>query len=118
MLNIGSENLLNFLVDYLPSPLERGEVEGLDHEGGQPVKRKIADDQPVSAYVFKTVADPFAGRVSYFKVMSGDRQERSQPHQLQSRWRRTPLPHRRDAGQNADCRWRNSTPATSARWPS
>ena len=71
VLNIGSESLLNFLVDYLPSPLERGEIEGLDHEGGQPVKRKIADSQPVSAYVFKTVADPFAGRVSYFKVMSG-----------------------------------------------
>ena len=69
--NIGSENLLNFLVDYLPSPLERGEVEGLDQEGGQPVKRKIADAQPASLYVFKTVADPFAGRVSYFKVMSG-----------------------------------------------
>jgi len=69
--NIGSENLLNFMVDYLPSPLERKEVEGLQHEGGEPVKRKIADEQPVSAFVFKTVADPFAGRVSYFKVMSG-----------------------------------------------
>jgi elongation factor G len=69
--NIGSENLLNFIVDYLPSPLGRKEVEGLEHEGGEPVRRKIADDQPVSAFVFKTVADPFAGRVSYFKVMSG-----------------------------------------------
>jgi elongation factor G len=71
VLNIGSDSVLNFLVDYLPSPLERGEVEGMDQEGGQPVKRKIADAQPVSAYVFKTVADPFAGRVSYFKVVSG-----------------------------------------------
>ena len=71
LLNIGSESLLNFLADYLPSPLERGEVEGLDREGGETVKRKIADTQPVSAYVFKTVADPFAGRVSYFKVFSG-----------------------------------------------
>ncbi len=71
LLNIGSENLLNFAADYLPSPLERREVEGLTHEGGEAVKRKIADDQPVSAFVFKTVADPFAGRVSYFKVMSG-----------------------------------------------
>ncbi len=71
LLNIGSDALLNFLADYLPSPLERGEVEGLDHEGGQPVKRKISDAGPVSAYVFKTVADPFAGRVSYFKVLSG-----------------------------------------------
>jgi len=69
--NIGSENLMNFIVDYLPSPLVRKEVEGLEHEGGATAKRKIADDQPVSAFVFKTVADPFAGRVSYFKVMSG-----------------------------------------------
>ncbi len=69
--NIGSEALLNFMVDYLPSPVERGEVEGLDHEGGKTIKRRMADDQPVSAYVFKTMADPFAGRVSYFKVMSG-----------------------------------------------
>jgi elongation factor G len=69
--NIGSENLLNFLADYMPSPVDHGDVEGLDREGGQPVKRKIADNGPVSAYIFKTVADPFAGRVSYFKVMSG-----------------------------------------------
>ncbi|HLW79602.1 MAG TPA: elongation factor G [Terriglobia bacterium] len=69
--NIGSDSLLNFIADYLPSPVERGAVEGLDHEGGSAIKRKISDDQPVSAFVFKTVADPFAGRVSYFKVMSG-----------------------------------------------
>ncbi len=71
LLNIGSDALLNFIVDSLPSPLERAEVEGLDHEGGEPVKRKVAAAQPVAAYVFKTVADPFAGRVSYFKVLSG-----------------------------------------------
>jgi len=71
LLNIGSENLLNLVVDCLPSPVERGPAEGLDQEGGKPVKRRLADDQPVSAYVFKTVDDPFAGRVSYFKVMSG-----------------------------------------------
>ncbi|HLY61803.1 MAG TPA: elongation factor G [Terriglobia bacterium] len=68
---IGSENLLNFIASYLPSPVERGEVEGLDHDGGNAVKRPIADTQPVSAFIFKTVADAFAGRVSYFKVMSG-----------------------------------------------
>ncbi|HEV2425843.1 MAG TPA: elongation factor G [Terriglobia bacterium] len=69
--NIGSSGLLDAIVDYLPSPLARGKVHGLDHVGGSPAERKIADDQPVSAFVFKTVADPFAGRVSYFKVMSG-----------------------------------------------
>ena len=46
-------------------------MEGLDHEGGEPVKRKMANDQPTSIYVFKTVSDVFAGRVSYFKVTSG-----------------------------------------------
>jgi elongation factor G len=71
VVNMGSDALLNFLVDYMPSPVERGEVQGLDHVGGQPVTRKIADNQPVAAHVFKTVADPFAGRVSYFKVISG-----------------------------------------------
>jgi elongation factor G len=71
LLNLGGENLLKLIVDYLPSPLERKVVEGLEREGGEPVKRKIADDQPAAAFVFKTVADPFAGRVSYFKVMSG-----------------------------------------------
>ncbi len=71
LLNIASDAVLNFLVDYFPSPVERGEVEGLDREGGQAIKRKIADTQPVAVYVFKTVADPFAGRVSYFKVISG-----------------------------------------------
>jgi elongation factor G len=69
--NIGTESLLDFIVDYLPSPLVRGEVEGLDHEDGQPVKRQVANDQPVSTFVFKTISDVFAGRMSYFKVMSG-----------------------------------------------
>ena len=69
--NIGSENVLQFIADYMPSPVERKELEGLDGEGGQTVRRKIADDAPTAVYVFKTVADAFAGRVSYFKVMSG-----------------------------------------------
>ena len=69
--NIGSSGLLDAIVDYLPSPLGRGKAHGVDSAGGSAVERKIADDQPVSAFVFKTVADPFAGRVSYFKVMSG-----------------------------------------------
>ncbi|HEV2380294.1 MAG TPA: elongation factor G [Terriglobia bacterium] len=69
--NIGSSGLLDLIVDYLPSPAARGKVSGVKSEGGDSVQRTVSDDQPVSAYVFKTVADPFAGRVSYFKVMSG-----------------------------------------------
>jgi elongation factor G len=69
--NLASESLLNFIADYLPSPVDRGEVEGLNHEGGEPVKRPVSADQPVAAFVFKTLSDPFSGRVSHFKVMSG-----------------------------------------------
>jgi elongation factor G len=67
--NIGSDLLLNFIVDFVPAPGERGELNG--KAGDKEVPRKIADREPVSLFVFKTVADPFAGRVSYFKVNSG-----------------------------------------------
>ena len=68
--NIGTDALLNFLDAYTPDPSFRGEVEGSDGKGGA-VKRKISDSEPLSLFVFKTAADPFAGRVTYFKVVSG-----------------------------------------------
>lgn len=73
LLNIGSDAILNFLVDYFPSPLERGTVTGHTEpeRKGETVQRKVSDTEPVSLFVFKTMADPFAGRISYFKVMSG-----------------------------------------------
>ena len=71
--NIGSDAILNFIVEIFPSPAFRGKATGHktpDHKG-ETVERKIADSEPVSIFVFKTVADPFAGRITYFKVMSG-----------------------------------------------
>ncbi|HTV58381.1 MAG TPA: elongation factor G [Verrucomicrobiae bacterium] len=71
--NIGSDAILTFLVDIFPSPAVRGSAAGFkspDHKG-ETVERKIADSEPVSAFVFKTIADPFAGRISFFKVISG-----------------------------------------------
>jgi len=67
--NISSDLILDFTVDYLPAASDRAPVEGVAN--GQPVTRKISDDEPVSLFVFKTIADPFAGRVSYFKIYSG-----------------------------------------------
>ena len=69
--NIGSQSLLDFIVDYMPAPTARGTIEGIDHEGGEQVSRKVSNDEPASVFVFKSVADPFAGRLSLFKVMSG-----------------------------------------------
>lgn len=67
--NIGSDRVLDFCVDHFPAPVDRGTVKG--SLNGADVERKIADDQPASAFVYKTIADPFAGRLTYFKVMSG-----------------------------------------------
>jgi len=71
--NIGSDALLSFLVDVFPDPTARGKVTGYtqpDRKGEQ-IERKLSDSEPVSLFVFKTLADPFAGRITYFKVMSG-----------------------------------------------
>jgi elongation factor G len=71
--NIGSDAILNFLVEIFPSPACRGNATGhktTEHKG-ESIERKIADSEPVSIFTFKTVADPFAGRITYFKVMSG-----------------------------------------------
>src|SRR5437667_57721 len=67
-----AERVMDFVVDYTPAPTERGAVEGEVTSGnGEPPRRKVADSEPTSLYVFKTVSDPFAGRISYFKVFSG-----------------------------------------------
>jgi len=71
LLNIGSENALNFVSQFMPSPVDRGELEGDLPNGAGKTKRRVADTEPAAAFVFKTVADAFAGRISYFKVMSG-----------------------------------------------
>ncbi|MFB3815578.1 MAG: elongation factor G [Terriglobales bacterium] len=70
--NIGADRLLDFIVDYLPSAVSRATVAAAPASGdGQPAQRKVSDSEPASAFVFKTVSDPFAGRITYFKVYSG-----------------------------------------------
>ena len=68
---IGIAQLLDAIVDYLPSPLEQGEVEGSNPASGEGIKRAVDPNAPFSAYVFKTVIDPFAGKLSIMRVMSG-----------------------------------------------
>jgi len=67
---VGTDLLLNFAVDFFPSAVARGTVQGKTPDGKE-IERKIADTEPLSVFVFKTAADVFAGRVSYFKVFSG-----------------------------------------------
>jgi len=71
--NIGGDAILNFIAEIFPSPSFRGKATGHkapDHKG-ETVEHAIADSEPLSVFAFKTVADPFAGRITYFKVMSG-----------------------------------------------
>ncbi len=67
--NIGTDRLLNFIVENFPAPTEHEPLTGKVND--KDVQRAIKDSEPVSAFIFKTAADPFAGRVTYFKVMSG-----------------------------------------------
>jgi elongation factor G len=67
--NIGTDAILNFMTDYFPGPGDRGPWKGTLN--GKDAERAVKDSEPLSAFVFKTVADAFAGRVSYFKVVSG-----------------------------------------------
>ena len=65
--NVGTDLILSFLESYAPSPVVHQEVSSADGE----TSRKIDDGDPLSLFVYKTSADPFAGRVTYFKVVSG-----------------------------------------------
>ena len=69
--NIAVSTLLDLIIEAFPSPLDRPTVEGTDPKGNGTVTREVKDDAPLSALVFKTVADPYAGKVTMFRVYSG-----------------------------------------------
>jgi elongation factor G len=69
--NVGAHPLLDACAQLLPSAADRGPVRGKDPATGAEVERAPAPDAPLSAFVFKTLADPHAGRVSLFRVFSG-----------------------------------------------
>jgi elongation factor G len=69
--NKGVQKLLDAIVDYLPSPLDRPAVVGLGRDGEGQETRAAGDDEPFSALAFKILADPFAGRLAFLRVYSG-----------------------------------------------
>jgi elongation factor G len=68
--NVGIQPLLDALVAYVQSPAERG-IAASDAKAGDEVRVQAADTGPVAAFVWKTVADPFAGRITMLRVVSG-----------------------------------------------
>ena len=75
--NKGVQPLLDAVLDYLPSPLEVPAVEGVEPAKGsdngdeQTATRKASDDEPFAALAFKIMADPYVGKLTYFRVYSG-----------------------------------------------
>ena len=68
--NKGVQPLLDAVVDYLPSPLERGAIKGIDYKTGEETERRPGDDQPLSLLAFKIMDDPF-GVLTFARVYSG-----------------------------------------------
>lgn len=70
---VGLQNVLDAIIEYLPNPAfheaEKGHVD-VD-ESSEVITRKYSDDEAFSAYVFRTIADPFAGRINVMKILSG-----------------------------------------------
>ena len=69
--NKGIQLVLDAVVDYLPSPLEKPALKVIDTSTGQEVTRPASDEAPFTALAFKVVSDPFVGRLVYFRVYSG-----------------------------------------------
>ncbi len=75
--NKGVQKLLDAVVEYLPSPLDRPAVQGtlpgqvLGEEGVEVITREVSDSAPFTGLVFKIVADPYVGKLAYFRVYSG-----------------------------------------------
>jgi elongation factor G len=69
--NVGVDNLMDCLATVAPTPPERGAKKGTDLAGREEILRQPEADAPFSAFVFKTVADPYSGRLSLFRVVSG-----------------------------------------------
>ena len=69
--NFGSVPLLDFMEHFLPSPLERADISGIHPENEEKLTRTPSPEEPFAALVYKTLADPYVGRINYFRVYSG-----------------------------------------------
>ncbi|MHB8110238.1 MAG: elongation factor G, partial [Syntrophorhabdaceae bacterium] len=72
IMNIGINTLLDGIVKLFPAPTFKKDVEGINPKNGEKMIRESAANQPFSALVFKTITDPFAGKLTMFRVYSGE----------------------------------------------
>jgi len=69
--NKGVQPLLDAVIEYLPSPLDVPPVQGVDPRTEHELSRRAANDEPFAALAFKVMTDPFVGKLTYFRVYSG-----------------------------------------------
>jgi elongation factor G len=69
--NRGVQLVLDAVVDYLPSPLDIAAPKGIDGNTGEPTVVEVSDTAPFTALAFKSMADPFVGQLTFFRVYSG-----------------------------------------------
>jgi elongation factor G len=69
--NKGVQPLLDAVVDFLPSPVDRGAIKGIDPRTDQEVVRNPSDDEPVAVLAFKIMDDPFVGTITFCRIYSG-----------------------------------------------
>lgn len=69
--NRGVQHLLDAIIDYLPSPIDVDHVKGINPDTDEEEVRKTDDEEPFAGLAFKMVADPFVGKLAYFRVYSG-----------------------------------------------
>ena len=68
--NKGVQKMLDGVVEYMPAPTDIPDITGVDEEGNE-ITRKSSDDEPFAALAFKIMADPFVGKLAFFRVYSG-----------------------------------------------
>ena len=69
--NKGVQKLLDAVIDFMPSPLDKKAIDGIDPETEEPILRHPSDNEPFSALAFKIMTDPYVGKLCFFRVYSG-----------------------------------------------
>lgn len=75
--NKGVQQLLDAVVDWMPSPIDRGAIKGLNIESGEELALPPKDDAPLAALAFKIMTDPYVGRLTFVRIYSGTLQKGS-----------------------------------------
>ena len=69
--NKGVQQLLDAVVHWMPSPLDRGDVKGVNMDTGEPLSIPPNDDAPLAALAFKIMTDPYVGRLTFVRIYAG-----------------------------------------------